>query len=388
MREDRQDAEAKSPPGTGVAAWNDFGPVADKARDSLLSAARVEVPARSFVFWMVAGYLLVLVPANWALFRLLRRVEWAWAATPLIAVACTVVVIRLAQLDIGFVRSRTEIAVLEIQADYPRAHLTRYTALYTSLTAAYDFHLADPGGVMQPFPAVADPSQFRMPTGATYKRLDYRRGEQAGLRGFSVDSNSVGLLHSEQMLDLGGPLALVEESDDRLVLHNRSQLTLHGAGVVKKTAGGDLRTAWLGKIEPGAKVSRAWNLESATRAGGRLWAKQRDATTMTARRSAPGELSLRELTDLAQNIAEMQPADVRLIAWLEGELPGMTTRPAAPQSRCAALVIAHLRYGDGWPPTARAEQLPARVPGLNGPRGISSNPQSLIPSPESRAPSP
>jgi len=369
MRE-AEDAPTRLPPGTGVAAWNDFGAVAGKARASLLSAARVEVPPRSFVLWVVAGYLLVLVPANWVVFRLLRRVQWAWAATPLIAVACTVVVIRMAQLDIGFVRSRTEIAVLEIQADYTRAHLTRYTALYTSLTTAYDFHLADPGGVMQPFPEVADPSQFRMPTGATHKRLDYQRGQQAGLRGFSVDSNSVALLHSEQMLEVGGPLALVEESDDRFVLHNQSQLTLHGAGVVKKTAAGDLRTAWLGTVKPGAKVPLPWTLESATHSGSRLWQQQRDAAAMTARRSAPGELHLRGLTDLAQNVAGMQPDDVRLIAWLEGELPGFTIHPAAPQSRCAALVIAHLRHGDGWPPTARAEQLPARVPGLNGPRGI------------------
>ena len=43
----------------------------------------------------------------------------------------------LAQLDIGFARAETEISVLEVQADFPRADLTRYTALYSSLSTSY-----------------------------------------------------------------------------------------------------------------------------------------------------------------------------------------------------------------------------------------------------------
>ena len=111
-----------------VGAWNDFNAVAGAARSALQGAARVEVPDPKFVLGVVAAYLVVLVPLNWLFFRMLGRVEWAWAAAPLIAIVCTVVVIRLARLDIGFARSATEVSVVELQGEYQRAHVTRYSA--------------------------------------------------------------------------------------------------------------------------------------------------------------------------------------------------------------------------------------------------------------------
>src|SRR5208283_3768260 len=109
------------------------------ARMSLTNAAGINVPARSFIVWVVVGYLCVLVPANWIVFRLLGRVEWAWIAAPLIAIGCTVVVIHDAQVNIGFARSRNEIAVIEMQPGYSRVHVARYNVLYTSLSTRYEF---------------------------------------------------------------------------------------------------------------------------------------------------------------------------------------------------------------------------------------------------------
>ncbi|GAH17820.1 unnamed protein product, partial [marine sediment metagenome] len=204
---EKSDSNVPAPPGPGVAAWNDFNPVADYAREALRRAAGIDVPDRGFVVWVVGGYLLVLVPANWFLFRLVGRVEWAWAAAPLIAVVCTVVVIRAARLNIGFARSRTEIAVMELQADYPRAHLTRYIALYTSLTTGYEFHFEHPGALVQPLPSRAGP-EGRVRNQSRH-RLLYRHGDKTILEGFSVISNSTGMVHSEEMIDLGGALSLV-----------------------------------------------------------------------------------------------------------------------------------------------------------------------------------
>ena len=136
----------------GLGAWNDFSPVAQAAKKALHEAAAISVPDESFIVKVLVGYLCVLVPANWIVFRLLGRVEWAWFAAPLIAIACTVLVIHLAQLNIGFARSRNEIAVVEMQAGYPRVHVARYTALYTSLATRYEFHLDDPAGQILPLP--------------------------------------------------------------------------------------------------------------------------------------------------------------------------------------------------------------------------------------------
>ena len=69
---------------------------------------------------MVGTHLLVIVPVNWLVFRLLGRVEWAWAAVPALAIGWGLVVIWMAQLDIGFARSETEVAVLEMHQGFPR----------------------------------------------------------------------------------------------------------------------------------------------------------------------------------------------------------------------------------------------------------------------------
>ena len=89
--------------------------------------------------WVVAGYLILLVPVNWLLFRLLGRVEWAWVAAPVIAVACSLLVIHLAQLDIGFVR-RKPIWSSSRPRRIPR-YVTRYSAVYSSLSTTYQMVL-------------------------------------------------------------------------------------------------------------------------------------------------------------------------------------------------------------------------------------------------------
>ena len=85
-------------------------------------------------------------------------------------------VINLAQLNIGFARAQNEIAVVEIQGDYPRAHVARYTALYTSLVTGYGFRFEtrrDDAAVSHRRRA----SSFRMLLGESYRDLTCRRGD-------------------------------------------------------------------------------------------------------------------------------------------------------------------------------------------------------------------
>ena len=249
------DRNFEATPGPGAAAWNDFNPVAKAARQSLQQAAGIKVLNRMFVVWIVAGYVLVLVPLNWGVFRLLGRVEWAWAAAPLIAIVCTVVVIHMAQLDIGFVRAQNEIAVVELHNDYPRAHVTRYMALYSSLSTGYGFHFDDSGSTLLPFPTSDAPGEFRMLVGESYGKMTCRHGDDANIGGFSVGSNSIGFVHGEQWIDLSRPLSITMQADDRFQVANATQFKLRDAGVLEKTASGSLRTAWLGTLEAGASAA-------------------------------------------------------------------------------------------------------------------------------------
>ncbi len=319
------------PSPNGLAAWNDFNPIAKAARGALQEAAEIEIPDRMFVFWMVGGYLLILVPANWMVFRLLRRIEWAWVVAPVIAIAATVVVIRMAQLDIGFARSRTEVVVIEIQGDYPRAHVTRYMALYTSLSTDYDFHFEDPGALVQPFPSVDDPRRFESDDQRT---IVYRHGKQTSLFDVFVKSNNTGLMHSEEMVDFGGGIQLSRAAGGRLQVVNRTGLTLHDAKVLhrvvpKSVKAAELEVAELGTFESGEKALLLFG---------------RNEPTPSPSSPDRAELKLDNLRREAGDVEELAVGEYRLLAKVKHKIPGLVIEPAAPQTQTVALVVAHLAF--------------------------------------------
>ena len=359
-----------------VGSWSEFNAVAKSARDALRNAARIEIPERMFVIWVVGVYLLVLVPANWGLFRAIGRVEWAWAAAPVIAVVYTLIVIRLAQLDIGFARSLTEISVVEMQGDHPRAHVTRYTALYTSLATTYEFRFEDRGAQLEPFPPVDDPDKLSYLPGQTETRLQYHHGlKDVRVRGFHVTSNATGMVHSEQMVDLGGPIALEEDAAGGYQVANKTSFSLDGVGVIRCRGPNQLETAWIGSLESGATASLEFVPWGQGNPAGRLWEAERERLPLTTSGDHKGELELRGLLDLVEDhtgirprdsresldgddarvlhpgdLRRLQPGDMELIGWLDDEVPGLEVRPSAPQARRAALVVAHLAYGFGEDP--------------------------------------
>jgi len=320
----------------GLAAWNDFSPVAQAARAALAHAAGILVPERSFIVWVVAGYLCVLVPANWIVFRLLNRVEWAWIAAPLIAIGCTVVVIQQAQLNIGFARSRNEIAVIEMQPGYSRVHVARYTALYTSLATRYEFRLGDPGGQILPFPRVSSPEQFEMLVWQTRGELVCRRSDDTQLTGFNVGSNVVDFVHSEEMVDFGGTVSLHRDSDGGLRVTNGTAQPLDDCRIIRGLSGGtDL--ARIGRLEPGATA--VLKFKSYSRQGKAAVGNRQQGSDPN------GELSVEGIAEVALERQELRAGEICLVARVDGDVPGLTITPVARQARQAAILVAHLDAG-------------------------------------------
>jgi hypothetical protein len=379
----------------GVAAWNDRSGAADAARQALKDAAGISVPNSRFVIRVLLAYLVCLVPLNWGFFRLLGRVEWAWFAAPCIAVATTILVVRFAQLNIGFARSVTEIAVAETQADYPRAHLTRYIALYTSLSTSYNITFDRADALAQPFGSVID--YVRGPNDSI-KTVTLRRDQELRLQGFQVPSNSTAIVHCEQMCDLGGSFSLAGNADSGWRLQNTTNLQLHDAGVLLRQNDGSLRTAWIGEIASGSAKPlilqpalqdrphcRQWNESPAMLSyetqveatlarfdrnndqrlslretlgelgsdfarwdqnGDQSWS--RNELTLWCRRSRAGDVSLGQLVELASQGLHLARGEARLIGWTDTPLPGMEVRPESAQRAARTLVLVHLRRGS-WP---------------------------------------
>ena len=230
---------------SGTAGWNDSSGVSTAARETLKRAAGITPPSSTFVLRMLAIYLLVLVPVNWLIFRMMGRVEWAWIAAPLIAIAGALTVAKMASLDIGFVRSNSQVACLEVFADYPRAHVAQYSALYTSLSTGYDLELDNPTAQSLPLgDPTRNPNKQKTPTPVTLRKTINKR-----LEGFQVQSNSTGMLHTEMMVDLQGSFRL-SQADDETRVENSTAVGLQEAAVLTRTESGELQGAWIGELQP------------------------------------------------------------------------------------------------------------------------------------------
>ncbi|MBI2823175.1 MAG: hypothetical protein HYX69_00635 [Planctomycetia bacterium] len=326
-----EDPLGLAPSGPGAAGWDDESPASNEARAALRQSAGIQVPNRMFVLYVLGAYVFVLVPLNWLVFRSLGRVELAWIAAPVVAIVFAGLVIKMAQLNIGFARSQTEIAVLEIQGSYHRAHLTRYYALYTSLSTDYTLEFADPAAVALPFRTGTD-LLLRQSRSTVLLR---RQPESAAtgvapvsLEQIEVSSNSTGMVHSEEMFDLEGPIQLERLAADRYRIKNKTSLRLRSATVVAgaATAAG-VRSAWLGTLEPGAAAEFA------------LASNSRPESEESREDSNE---SLRSLMQLATS--DTAPDELRLVAHVDEELPGVSVTPVASQKHHGTVVVAHLAH--------------------------------------------
>ena len=382
-------------PQSGVGGWNDFGAVSNAARRALRRGAGVTPPSADFVLKMLLIYLVLLVPVNWLIFRAIGRVEWAWVAAPILAVAGAMIVTKTASLDIGFARSRTEVALLEIHGGYPRGHLASYMALYTSLTTKYDMHFDDPRTQVLPFPSSKVQTGTRDPS-----RIELRRSRGTVLNDFSIRSNSTGLVHAESFVDTGGVISVQEDDDGNLKVLNGSNIDLKDVGIVTRLDSGKIMTAWIGSLPAGDESSQLrlvetesplalWNqsidmaytgfldneLEKAiieAMAGsnvGRTRAEWKNALarfkffdTSSIDASSQVDLTVNELKSIRDALQpkdhvalgemtkavvsdlEMGAGAIRLVGWTEDSIGSAETSPAATQRLRKTVVAVHLRH--------------------------------------------
>ncbi len=388
----------------GVGSWNDFSGIGKAARNALRERAGIKPPSAEFVLKMLGAYLLVLVPINWLIFRGIGKVEYAWAAAPIIAIAGAIGVVRMASLDIGFVRSNAELGLLEVFADHPRAHLTQYSALYTSLTTRYQAQLDNSTSQALPF-AVSKYSTNANRNQKPFSTVTLKQSIQNRLEDLQVQSNSTGLLHTESMLDLEG--AFSRPSPDRL--SNASSVALDAAGVIRRSDDGQRYfVAWVGELGAGQTVDlnfktienenpyQAWRvspkLTSVTRQARIIWDNNvpKDSSTISLRdllkfpeiqndlqafqqletsaesdnntatefsfddfRAIYSSVHKREeeddgfgagdLFDVVANNLTLGPGEVRLLGVTDQALSLGKLEPEATQTRRQTLVVVHLK---------------------------------------------
>ena len=125
---------------------------------------------------------------------------------------------------------------MEVYADYPRAHVAQYSALYTSLSTGYDIDLDN--HTAQCLPLGAGVSDGFVPK-ETSQAVTLRRTLTNRLEGLQIQSNTTGLLHTEYMLDIGGVFRIDGQPGTELI-NNASTLNLTSAGVIRRDKIGQL----------------------------------------------------------------------------------------------------------------------------------------------------
>ncbi len=361
-----RDAATKVDRPGGIGSWSDFSPVANAARGVLSDAAAVRVPGASFVVVCLAVYLIVLVPLNWLVFHTLRRVEWAWIAAPLIAVLGTFMAVHLAQLDIGFVRSQTEIGVLELAGDYPRGHLSRYTALYTSLSTTYDLKFDNQSAVATPFPASQNSSTL---PGRSLVPVAFVKHQETQLQGLAVSSATTNMVHSEQMIALDGPLRLGESSQGHRQVENRTGIDLSDVMLIHRSVDTNRKSkfdgCWLGKVRSGTSAIVSFP-PLRTAENGLPFAAERKQAALAdfeERMDLDPLLKIALQADAAGDPHYGVRDQYLLLARVDKVLPGTQIDPAASQTRGSTLLVAHLHYGP----------MPKPQPDVNGRKDVVSN---------------
>jgi hypothetical protein len=197
--------------------------------------------------------LIVLVPINWIVFRLLGRVELAWVAAPLIAIVGAFTIARAVQLDVGFSRSQSSISIVEVPSGYSRGYSASFASLYTSLTTNYSAFNADSSGIVIPMPTREEKMMtFTRDTPMTTYRYASDRGE--GLESFPVRSNSTTLIRAEHPCEIGGQVQLkwLDNNSDAIQIDNQSSLKFSLAGIIAMDQAGQMRKGWVGDNEGGS----------------------------------------------------------------------------------------------------------------------------------------
>jgi hypothetical protein len=171
------------------------------------------------------------------------------------------------------------------------------------------------------------------------RALALYQGTEVSLTGFSVLSNSTGLLHTEQMLELGGGMSL-SDLGGRSKLLNQTNHQLRDAAIIRRTLDDQLQVAWIGDLGKQQQADVAFSPLRDPLVEFAAW----EQTTATRRDAGEGELNIRRIFDVATDPQRLGLGETVLVGWNDELLDGMTVRPSAAQVTACTVFVAQLNH--------------------------------------------
>jgi len=344
-------------PINGIAAWNSSSSTSNAAKDLLRNAAGINVPKIGTILLLLLAYLACLVPLNWFIFFMLGKVEWAWAAVPVISIGGVIIVAYIAQLDIGFARSYTEVAVVEAFSNHPRAHVTRYSAIYSSLSTPYRLTLESDSGVTVPM--ISREREFASSLVETV-RFDYGSADGNFLYPLNILSNSTTFLHTEQMVDLGGTFQFQfeDESKTKFTLANQTKYSWDVVAAIRRNSDGLLEAAWINQLPSNSSSTTEFNTADLTKLAN-FWNWRKNPNQDEAD-SATDEVSkFSDMVRAISGLSFMRAGEIRVLAFAPNSIEGFDVQPTAGSILENTVLLLHVRCGE-YPAPEPDRSLPSR----------------------------
>ncbi len=305
-------------PVAGFGSWRDDSDLALRMQSLLKEQAGVTIPSLRFVMRSLALYLFALIPLNYLVFRLIGRLEWAWLSIPILALVGAAWIARTVSLDLGLARTQSEVALLEMQTGYARAHVTRFTSVYNSLSSSYEIRFshrdsaAAPAGIFQGSNTDVSPVTFR-----------YGYSDGPSIHGFTVPSNRTRVLHSEQIVELGGSINFTSAA-----ISNDTKSNFTDCYLIRKTIDGTVDQARLGTLDSGATAKLRWTKSLNT-----------DIADTTNAMEHGNSITTPLVT------ADSIPiGTVRMVAKVVGVIPGLEIFPSMPQQNNSTFLLVDLEH--------------------------------------------
>ena len=324
---------------TSYGAWNDASIVSESANNYLKKLSGISVPSLSTILKCLLAYLTVLVPINWLFFRLIRRLELAWVAAPLIALVGVFAIAKAVQLDVGFSRSQTTVRLVELHNQYPRGLLSSYHALYTSLTTNYKVVYPEGQGVVSPMP-----KHLQRVSNSRGGLLSYRIADQngSGFQSFPVLSNTTGLVQSEEVVSLAGAVTWqVDESARTFQVTNQSGAGLRDVVLIGFDGSGEFLRADVGSIEAsGQATGQVLSPGNSEVFSWKVTANSEDQTLGKADDLSLGEMLQKILSDYP-----LARGEWIAVGWTDAELSKLEISPTTAQTRSSTLLLMHAKPG-------------------------------------------
>jgi hypothetical protein len=307
------------------------------------------------------------------------------------------------RLDVGFTRSQTSIEFLELHNNYPRGVLSSYHALYTSLTTNYRTVFSDgallrdgqdasegsmnvlrgtkANGVITPMP-----SHIQRSVSDRGKLLEYRIADErgTGLQAFPVLSNTTGLVQSEEMIQLPGPIQCVlsesnaESNKYRWIVTNASEAPLHDLAILGIDDQGEFRIGSVKLVESQSTVEVITEVESNNIRWLKGWGSEPEPNPDSQKENqSKRQRSKNELAEPSESVNQelplggflrdicerypLGPQEWIAVGWTDKKLTNLQITPTTLQSSSRTIVLLHIRPPE-MPPIAHDQRLYVPAP--------------------------